>query len=148
VKQILVALDESERAPHVLEAAVTHARAVGGQLQLLRVCPLYPYTALAYSSPVPQALPDLLEDEARRQLTELAHGIPAAVRGPVHVRVGVPWQQVCAVAVELDVDLIIIGAHGYHVIERVLGTTSARVVNHADRTVMVVRSPDQRLPRK
>ena len=36
-------------------------------------------------------------------------------------------------------DLIVIGSHGYGAIDRVLGTTAAKVVNHADRTVLVVR---------
>jgi hypothetical protein len=39
----------------------------------------------------------------------------------------------------------VIGAHGYGVIDRVLGTTAVKVVNHLDRSVFVVRAPD-RLP--
>ena len=38
--------------------------------------------------------------------------------------------------------VIVIGSHGYGGLERLLGTTAARVVNHADRAVLVVRSPE------
>ena len=39
----------------------------------------------------------------------------------------------------LNVDLIVVGNHRYHGVERVLGTVASRVVNHADRNVLVVR---------
>ena len=37
-------------------------------------------------------------------------------------------------------DLIVIGAHGYGRLDRLLGTTASKVVNHADRDILVVRS--------
>jgi len=46
---------------------------------------------------------------------------------------------ICRTARELDADLIVIGSHGYGGIDRVLATTAARVVNHADRSVLVAR---------
>ena len=39
---------------------------------------------------------------------------------------------------QLDVDLIVMGSHRYHGVERVLGTVASRIVNHADRNVLVV----------
>jgi nucleotide-binding universal stress UspA family protein len=47
------------------------------------------------------------------------------------------------IATEEDVDLIVIGSHGYHDADRVLGTTAAKVVNHADHSVLVVRAPER-----
>jgi nucleotide-binding universal stress UspA family protein len=38
--------------------------------------------------------------------------------------------------------LIVIGSHGYGGLDRVLGTTAARVVNHALCSVLVVRPPE------
>ena len=35
--------------------------------------------------------------------------------------------------------LVIIGSHGYGGIDHLLGTTAARIVNHADRPVLVFR---------
>jgi nucleotide-binding universal stress UspA family protein len=43
-----------------------------------------------------------------------------------------------------DVDLIVIGSHGYGALDHVLGTTAAKVVNHADRSVLVVRPKGSR----
>ena len=40
------------------------------------------------------------------------------------------------------VDLIVIGSHPIHGVERVVGTVASRVVNHADRSVLVVRERD------
>jgi nucleotide-binding universal stress UspA family protein len=51
-----------------------------------------------------------------------------------------PWDGICRAAIELDADLIVLGSHGYGALDRVLGTTAAKVVNHADRSVLVVRS--------
>jgi nucleotide-binding universal stress UspA family protein len=41
------------------------------------------------------------------------------------------------------VDLIVIGSHGYDALDRLLGTTAAKVVNHADRSVLVVRAAER-----
>jgi nucleotide-binding universal stress UspA family protein len=42
---------------------------------------------------------------------------------------------------ELDADLIVLGSHGFSGLDHLLGTTAAKVVNHADRNVLVVRTP-------
>jgi nucleotide-binding universal stress UspA family protein len=50
-----------------------------------------------------------------------------------------PWRGVCAAALEEQVDLIVIGSHGYGALDHVLGTNAARIVNHAPCSVLVVR---------
>ena len=52
-----------------------------------------------------------------------------------------PWVGICRSAREHEAELIVIGSHGYGGLDRVLGTTAAKVVNHADRNVLVVRTP-------
>jgi nucleotide-binding universal stress UspA family protein len=42
----------------------------------------------------------------------------------------------------VEAALILIGSHGYSGLDHLLGTTAARVVNHADRSVLVVRHPE------
>lgn len=49
---------------------------------------------------------------------------------------GTPWDESCTTA---KPEGVVIGAHGYGGLDRVLGTTASRVVNHADRSVLVVR---------
>jgi nucleotide-binding universal stress UspA family protein len=140
MKRILVGLDSSARAKPVLAAAVDLARMAGAKLVMLRAVGVpveLPIEAYRLS---PASLAEVLQKEAERGLQDLAATIPAELVDSVRVGVGTPWQVVCDSAAELDVDLIVIGSHGFGVLDRVIGTTAARVVNHADRSVLVVRS--------
>jgi nucleotide-binding universal stress UspA family protein len=139
MKRILVGLDASARSKQVLSAAVELARTSGGRVILMRSVGVPVELPIqAYALP-PGSLAELLENEASKELTELAREVPPSLLGGVRVRVGTPWQAICDAAREEGADLIVIGAHGYGALDRVLGTTAARVVNHADRSVLVVR---------
>ena len=73
-------------------------------------------------------------------LLQLGDRNPAlALETPI-VRTGDPWRVILEVGDELDVDLIVIGSHGYKGIDRLLGTTAANVVNMARRNVLVVHA--------
>jgi len=56
---------------------------------------------------------------------------------------GTAWDAICRVAQEEAVDLIVIGSHGYGALDRFIGTTAAKVVNHADRSVLIVRASER-----
>jgi nucleotide-binding universal stress UspA family protein len=74
-------------------------------------------------------------DELRRLMEtarEVAFGEPVVVEGD-------PWRQILIISKQLDVDLIVMGNHRYHGLERMLGTVAAKVVNHAHCDVLVVR---------
>ncbi|HEV3189281.1 MAG TPA: universal stress protein, partial [Polyangiaceae bacterium] len=58
---------------------------------------------------------------------------------PIEVVVGTPWEAVCNAARAAGADVIVIGSHGYAGFDRLLGTTAARIVNHAACSVLVVR---------
>ena len=51
------------------------------------------------------------------------------------------WDGICNAPREHDVDLIVIGSHGDRGLDRIVGTTASKVVNHADRNVLIVRTP-------
>ncbi|WP_434428030.1 universal stress protein [Nannocystis pusilla] len=55
--------------------------------------------------------------------------------------VGRPAQVICELADQIPADVIVLGSHGFDVLDRFLGTTAARVVNHAHCNVLVVRPP-------
>jgi nucleotide-binding universal stress UspA family protein len=140
MKKILVCLDTSPRAPHVLAAAVDLARRTGAKLTLFRSVGLPPELAHDDVFGVsPNTLVEKLLGTAKADLTEHRASIPSEVFGGVEVRVGTPWNAICTEAAALEVDLIVIGSHGYGGLDRLLGTTAAKVVNHADRSVLVVR---------
>lgn len=62
------------------------------------------------------------------------------LRGDLRVSMAVSWQGVCEAAHATRADLIVIGSHGYGGLDRVLGTTAAKVVNHAEGSVLVVKA--------
>ena len=137
--RMLVGLDDSPRASEVLETAQNLAKRVGGKLILTRTVGIpHEIPREAYVLP-PDQLSDLLVRESKESLDKLAGTIPADLLEKTRVEIGVPWQIICSVAKEENVDMVIIGSHGYHGLDRVIGTTAAKVVNHCDRSVLVVR---------
>jgi universal stress protein F len=139
VKRILVALDGSPRASQVLAAAVRLADMSGAKLLL--------YRAIGVSPDVPReawlesdSFEDVLVRHARAGLERVAEAAPPALLEGIITSFATPWDGICTLAKERDVDLIVIGSHGYGGIDRVLGTVAAKVVNHADRNVLVVRT--------
>jgi len=144
-RQILAALDDSPRAPEVLRHAASLAAHSGARLHL------------CHAVNVPLGLPTdawtLTFDELQARLLDHASGSlrrlvaqlhPPAT--PIHwgehlSRIGRPAQVITDLADELAVDLLVIGSHGYGPVDRLLGTTAARVVNTANTSVLVVRPP-------
>jgi nucleotide-binding universal stress UspA family protein len=143
MKKILVCLDGSARAAGVLHAATRLATATSAQLLLFRAVGVPLEVPTIAWSIAPAELELVLQHDARAALEALAREVPPAVPTEVNVRLGVAWHAICETASGADVDLIVIGAHGYGVADRILGTTAAKVVDHADRTVMVVRAPER-----
>lgn len=138
-RTILVALDSSPRAAHVLAEAVDLAQKLGGKLVLVRGIGLHhdlPAEALNES---PARVPEILERNDREELEQLARGVPPELISKIVIHVGVAWEVICRTAEQEDADLIVIGSHGYSGIDKLLGTTAARVVNHTKRSVLVVR---------
>jgi universal stress protein F len=140
MKKILVALDGSKRAPMVLDAAVRIAELSGCRLLLYRaisVSPDLPRETLVASD---TRLEDLLTAYARTDLSQIAEGLRPELVDQVVVAFATPGDGIWRAAREFDVELIVIGSHGYGGLDRFLGTVAAKVVNHADRNVLVVRT--------
>jgi nucleotide-binding universal stress UspA family protein len=139
MKRILVCLDGSPRAEAVLDAAIALAKLTQAKLLLFRSIGLPPAMPAHVWALEEGDLVDALRHDAEKYLAECASRVPpewlAGTRSPI----GVPWQAVCKEAHQEDVDLIMVGSHGYSGVDRLLGTTAAKVVNHADRSVLVVR---------
>lgn len=143
MQRILVGLDASPRAAGVLEVAAKLAQGLGAKLVLFRGVGIpIEVPAEAYSLS-PDNLEEALEKAAIGSLATLAAQMPPGLVEKIRVAVGTPWQSVCHVAQEENVDLIVVGSHGYGGLDRVIGTTASRIVNHADRSVLVVRAPER-----
>jgi universal stress protein F len=137
--RILVGLDASVRAPRVLSTAVELARRTGGKLILFRAVGVPHEIPVEAYSMTPASLAELLEREAMKYLDEAAEALPPGMLAGKVVHVGTPWQGVCSAAEEQNADMIVIGSHGYSGLDRLLGTTAAKVVDHAKQSVLVVR---------
>lgn len=140
MNRILVCLDGSPRAPKVLGTAIHLAERLGARLTLFRAVGL-PTMLEGTDAIVPsdKSLMTQLLDDARHELTVMSHDVPLHHLAGIDVFVGTPWDAICNTAKEREVDLVVIGSHGYGGIDRLLGTTAAKVVDHATTCVMVVR---------
>jgi len=141
VKRILVALDGSPRAPTVLAAAL--------RLAELEDATLIVYRAIGVPTDMPRELLDVtdarLEDVLKRNahtdLERLTADVPRKRIEKITTELATPWDGICTAARKDDVDLIVIGSHGYGGLDRILGTIAGKVANHADRNVLIVRTP-------
>jgi nucleotide-binding universal stress UspA family protein len=140
VKRILVALDASDRAARVLETAAKLAALAGAKLVLYRAVHVSPDLPRAALSETDARLEDFLTRNAHRDLEQLASTIAPSLVEQIATSFAVPWDGICGTARERDVDLVVIGSHGYGGLDRLLGTTASKVVNHCDRNVLVVRT--------
>jgi universal stress protein A len=138
-RRILVALDLSDENRAVLAKAEQLARLCEARLDLVHVVefPTLGYTA---EFPVPEEieLERRMEEMARARLDKLAAGL--GLDGvKAHVRIGVPKHEIRALADELDADLVLVGSHGRHGLQLLLGSTANGVLHLAGRDVLAVR---------
>jgi universal stress protein F len=140
MKRILVALDGSPRTPKVLEVAVRLAELAGGKLVLYRAITVSPDLPREVLVETDRRLEDILLGNARDDLARTAAHLRPELIDRTVTTFAIPWDGICRAARECEADLIVIGSHGYGGIDRILGTTAGKVVNHADRNVLVVRN--------
>lgn len=141
MQRILVALDASPRAPLVAAAAARLAASYRAKLVLLRAIYVpveLPREIYAHDA---ASLEDVLCRDAHADLERLARDLPPGLVERITTEVGTPWDAIVRAGRSLDADLIVVGSHGFSGIDHVLGTTAAKVVNHADRNVLIVRTP-------
>ena len=140
MKNIVVALDFSEVSNQVLEQALQVTESLGGQITLVHAVGMpVDLPSDVYYRPVDQLLPVVIERAQKSLLEKASVTKNSEIVKEVKVDVGTPWQVICDIAKEKKADLIVIGSHGYNFLDRLLGTTVSRVVNHAPCSVWVVR---------
>lgn len=137
-QRILVAIDLTEEASQVLQKARKLAESSGARLELIHVVEPVGY---AYGGDLPLDLSDLqqqLEDNARERLAQYSepYGIGEADR---QVVVGRPGAEIKKQAEARGADLIIMGSHGRHGIQLLLGSTANSVLHGTSCDVLAVR---------
>ena len=145
LQQVVVAYDGTEGGRLVIERALDLAcRAPFHILHVLAVLDsrhglpiLRPAGSVDYR--YAGEVQDLLVLDLERRLS--VHPGGGAVHFFVHVRIGKPAEEILDQARDLGADLIVIGSHGYHGLDRlVLGSVSERVVREALCPVIVARA--------
>ena len=140
VKRILVAVDDSCRATAVFETGAAYARMLGAELYLFRtlmVPPEFPPAAVCSEEDL---LPKRLTEIAAQELNAIATAVPDIEVTRTLIKFGLPAEKILEAAEEWQVDLIVLGSHGYRGWDRVLGTTAATIANRSTRNVLIVHA--------
>ncbi len=136
---ILAAIDFSDETDQVLKRAIAMAADSSAKISLIHVIEYSPYL---FTSETPFSVDFNLEEEfqekAKQRLESLAlsKGLSASRR---YVESGSPTIEIVHVAQEQAVDLIVIGSHGRHGLQRILGSTASGVLHTATCDVLAVR---------
>jgi nucleotide-binding universal stress UspA family protein len=141
IRTILVPVDFSEYSEKALVWARTMAEQWGARLHLLHVVPLptYPPNVLGVHFNVADLEAGLQADAETRLQESVSRAGPPSVPMDTQVIRGEPFTDICRVAEQEKVDLIVMGSYGRTGLGRVLlGSVAERVVRYAPCPVLVV----------
>jgi nucleotide-binding universal stress UspA family protein len=140
IKTMLVPLDFSRPAMQAFDYAITLAKKLDAKVELIHV--QSPDEACA----VPGAGHLIRECAESATLIHKRLGQLDGLQKPqfwpqnCRIRTGHPYEEICKIASELNVDLIVLGSRGNTGLKRVLlGSTAERVIRFAPCPVLVVR---------
>jgi len=139
--KLLLAYDGSEPSKHALEVTSNLAKKLGAKVYLLYVIDVDAATELfgEYSGKIAEELMEKAKEILREALEALkSKGIEVEEL----VDAGTPPEKIVENAKKYDVYMIIMGAHGYGGIKKLLiGSVSEKVIRLSDRPVLVVKNP-------
>ncbi|MFB6160685.1 MAG: universal stress protein [Haloferacaceae archaeon] len=139
--EILVPTDGSDAARHALRQAIDLATQYDARLHALYVKDTSAYTSLEGAGGSVLAA---METEGERAVSEVEDAATdAGVDVVTAVVEGAPHRAIVDYVEDNDVDLVVMGTHGRHGIERyVLGSVTERVVRSSPAPVLTVRQTD------
>lgn len=139
---ILLAVDFHSDNRDIVERAVEMAKDSKAKLLLVHVNePLaIAYTAdgMATWGDELVSLETNIRNESKKKLTELANRLKVSSENSF-LREGKPATEIHAIAKEKAVDLIVLGTHGQHGLQLILGSTANSVLHGAPCDVLAVR---------
>lgn len=139
-QKILLAVDLAEESSwrKALPAAVEACRSSGAVLHLMTVVPDYGSPAVAQY--FPEDFEERMIAESTRELTALAARlVPEGVTVETLVIYGGIYEKILETADAIGVDLIVVASQRPELKDYLLGPNAARVVRHANQSVLVVR---------
>lgn len=139
-KDILIPVDLGDDASWklALPTAVEYARAFGSTLHIMTVVPDFGMSIVG------SFFPEDYEEKALSKASDRLHAFVAdhvPKDQPVQhvIGHGSIYNEILRVAKEIDADLIVMGSHRPELKDYLLGPNAARVVRHAETSVLVVR---------
>ena len=139
-KNILLTVDLTDPTSwrKALPAALELCRVEGATLHMLSVVPDFGMTVVAQY--FPEEFQNKAVEQARQELQDLsAAQVPAGVKVKHVVAHGTIYEEIIDTAKTIDADLIVIASHRPELKDYLIGPNAARVVRHAERSVLVVR---------
>ena len=147
IRSILVPVDFSAPSVKALKYAAAFAERFGAKLTLIHVVEPMAMPDFAVVSPLVSENDKLVKlSENKLRALPARFDINPAMIEKTLVRSGKPFNEIAQAARSLKVDLIIIGTHGNTGIKHLwLGSTTERVVRHAQCPVFVVREGEREI---
>lgn len=139
-KSILIPIDLNAREAtlRALPVAVELARNHGAELHLMSVVPEFGMAIVADKFPKDFEMHALAV--AQEELQKLADKeVPDGFSRQVHIAHGTIYKEILKQADKLGCDLIVMASHRPELADYLLGPNAARVVRHAQQSVMVIR---------
>jgi nucleotide-binding universal stress UspA family protein len=141
INKILIPYDFSETADLSLEHAIFMAKLFKAEITLLHIV-----ETVSFTSAISHALGGFekkIETATNEKLDQLARDIheKSGISLNVRTEVGRIYKKICAVAKEMDTDIIVMGTHGLSGYEKFsVGTNTSRVVQEAPCPVLSVQT--------
>ena len=139
-KEILLPVDLGDpgSSNKALSVAVELSQGAGARLQVLTIVPGFSMSIIS------QYFPKDFEEKslagAAQQLNDyIGANIPSDIATQATVANGTIYEEILRVAAETDCDLIVMPSHRPELKDYLLGPNAARVVRHANCSVLVVR---------
>ncbi len=145
IRNVLIPIDFSKPSLEAIEFALPLLKQFGAELHLVHV--FEPDDSLASTAALPLVVPLLqVGDRVRRHLKDLARKYSVPLRREnIHARRGRPFEEICRLAREREIDLIVTATRGNTGLKHLaLGSTAERVVRYAPCPVVVVRSGNRK----
>jgi universal stress protein A len=121
----------------VIDKALAIVKRDQAYLSIVNVLPNIPYY-MASGIPSITELEDHLEEESMRKLKALEAKIDIE-ETDFHLRHGSPKRQIVDLGKKINCDLIIIGSHGHHDFDKIVGSTANGVLHRAHCDVLVIK---------
>ncbi len=141
-KHILVAVDLSPRSNAVVQRAREIANTDHASLDVVHVIE---HSPIAYggefSIPIDVNLEQTIETQARESLAALCQSFQIIPKNQ-HILDGSVKRAVIELADKLKIDLIIVGTHGHHGIDKLLGSRANAILHTAKCDVLAIRAKE------